>query len=705
MLLHKIRFTAMSLLLLAAVATCAGFLTHSLAMKDEPKKTPAASQPPLAARARRFPRGRRPAPGRMFVVGRVLDPQGTPVPHAKVMVHARVKQFGDAFGPEALYPAVIGHADADGSGQFRLDAPRTSSSRNDEFMAVALAPGYGVGWAELDPDADQPDADIRLNPEQVIQGRLFDLQGRPAQGVTVSVWRILRILLRDSGNTDMQRRRFEGPFYWWARVNDLPAWPKPATTDADGRFILNGVGPGLQTTLSIIDSRFALQMIEVETDNSPDAKSVTMALRPAQIITGRVTYADTGKPVPHAPLIVNARGGGQRGTLATQFQTDADGRFRANPSPGDEFTVNSAAPPGQPYLGASKSFEWPKGAIEHSLDLSLPRGVLIRGKVTEEGSHHPVAGASVVFMAHRTLNESGRDGGRTKTLADGSFELAGAPRPGHLAIQSPSADYVLQKIGSREFFEGQPGSVQMLYSHAFIACDPKPGGTSPEVNVTLRRGVTVTGRIVAPDDQPVPDTWIISRIALGPGGAAWSIWQGNYHGNARNGRFELHGLDPDSDVPVHFLEPKRKLGATVQLSGKSAADGPMTVRLQPCGTAQARLVDPNGQPVASYKAPYLILMIVAPGVDQVSRDPADQNRLIADADFLTRIDSINYLKEPTSDAQGRIVFPALIPGATYRISVRPRAGQAGKPPFRKDFTVKPGETLDLGDILIEKPQP
>ena len=82
---------------------------------------------------------------------------------------------------------MIGHADADGSGRFRLDAPRTSSSRNDEFMAVALAPGYGVGWAELDPDANQPDAEIRLQPEQVIQGRLFDLQGRPAQGVTVSV--------------------------------------------------------------------------------------------------------------------------------------------------------------------------------------------------------------------------------------------------------------------------------------------------------------------------------------------------------------------------------------------------------------------------------------------------------------------------------------------------------------------------------------
>jgi hypothetical protein len=603
-----------------------------------------------------------------------------------------------------MSPVVIGHADADGSGQFRLDAPRASSSRNDEFMAVALAPGYGVGWAELDPDANQPDAEIRLQPEQVIQGRLFDLQGRPAQGVTVSVFRIVRILLRDSGrNSDPQRRHFEGPFYWWAQLNDLPAWPKPATTDADGRFSVHGVGRGLQATLSIIDSRFARQMFDVETENSADAKPVTMALRPAQIITGRVTYADTGKPVPHARLIVNARGGGQRGTLVTDFQTDTDGRFRVNPSPGDQFTVATAPPAGQPYLGASKSFAWPKGAVEHSLDLSLPRGMLIRGKVTEEGSHHPVADASVVFLAHRGDDETSRAGGRTKTLADGSFELTGPPRPGHMVVQSPSADYVLQEIGDREFQQGQPGGRRM-YSHAFIACDPKPGGTSPEVNVTLRRGVTETGRILGPDNQPVPDTWIISRIVLVPSGSAWGMWQGNYHGNARNGRFEFHGLDPNSDVPVHFLDPKRQLGATIHLPGKSAAGGQTTVRLQPCGMAKARLVDPNGQPVADYRAQDLILMTVTPGAVRGVPDPMDAKRLFAEADYLTRIDSINYLNEPISDTQARIVFPALIPGASYRISNSTRAGQASKPPLHKNFSVKPGEMVDLGDILIEKPK-
>ena len=187
----------------------------------------------------------------------------------------------------------------------------------------------------------------------------------------MSVSRIVRNFLPDSGNSDPQRRHFEGPFYWWARVNDLPAWPKPATTDADGRFSVHGIGRGLQTTLCVIDPRFALQMIDVEPDDSPNAKPVTMALRPAQIITGRVTYADTGKPVPHAPFIVGASGGGQRGTRPTNFQTDADGRFRVNPSPGDDFHVSVAAPDGQPYLNASKSLQVAQGCSRVS-DRPIP---------------------------------------------------------------------------------------------------------------------------------------------------------------------------------------------------------------------------------------------------------------------------------------------------------------------------------------------
>ena len=53
----------------------------------------------------------------------------------------------------------------------------------------------------------------------------------------------------------------------------------------------------------------------------------------------------------------------------------------------------------------------------------------------------------------------------------------------------------------------------------------------------------------------------------------------------------------------------------------------------------------------------------------------------------------------TTDTDGRITLPVLIPGATYRF-----VELTTVPQVRKEFTVKPGETLDLGDIRIEKPQ-
>ena len=92
-------------------------------------------------------------------------------------------------GPECR---LVTHR-ADGSGRFRIDAPRTSSSRHEAVGAVALAPGFGVGWVVLNPDDDQPKVDITLRHEQVIHGRLFDLQGRPVSNVTLAVASIRRI--------------------------------------------------------------------------------------------------------------------------------------------------------------------------------------------------------------------------------------------------------------------------------------------------------------------------------------------------------------------------------------------------------------------------------------------------------------------------------------------------------------------------------
>jgi protocatechuate 3,4-dioxygenase beta subunit len=701
MFLNKLRIFATTLLILAGVAAGAGYLTHSLAGQDEPMRQPANREPPVAARP--SDTTQRPAPGRMFVLGRVLDPQGKPVPNSMMMVYAasKAQRSDDPYAP--MNPSPIGHALSDSSGRFQVEAPRTTSSRHHQFGAIALAPGYGAGWVDLDPDADRPVADITLRPEQLIEGRLFDLNGQPARDVTVFVQMMGRAVQMKRGDTIHQYA--EGPYFFRKHQDNLPAWPKSATTDAQGRFTLRGVGRDVRIFLNTYDLRFARQSIPIDTDASAKSKSVTMALEPAKIITGRITDGDTGKPIPHAQLDILSHKG--NGATFNEFEADAEGRYRANPLSADLYSVTISAPEGQPYLGAfARPIQWPKGAVEHRLDMTLRRGVVIRGKVTEEGSHLPIADARLSFPAHRTQVDKTHAWSRnasTETAADGSFQFAVLPQPGTLVVQGPSEDYVLSEMGERMLLDGKPGG-RRAYAHAFLACDPKPGSQSLEVDVVLRRGIKLEGRIVGPDGRPIQTATMISRLLLPPasGREGWWNWQpSDNDSSVKSGRFEVHGLDPETEVPIHFLEPKLKLGATVRFSGKSAIGGPVTVRLEPCGSARARFLTPEGKPLMGLLSSRLIgiNIVVTPGPFRGSESAAQLLTIEASLDR-GGIDPINYENGPSSDNQGRITFPVLIPGATYRIYGRTAGGR----PLRKEFTVKPGETLDIGDIVIEKPQ-
>ena len=278
MLVTKLKLVALAFLLVGAVAgLVAQVRGHQAGQPDLQERQ--AGKPdlhPVAARA--DDADAKPGSGRMFVVGRVFDPQGKPVPGASVMVYARSMIFRPGTSAERLYPKELGRASSDVTGRFRVDVPRTSSSRHDGFGAVALAPGFGVAWIDLDPDDDQPPADITLRPEQVIHGRLFDLQGQPALDVKLSVAAIRRVLPTAS---NLPFENFEGPAFAWTHPDDLPGWPRPAITGADGRFILHGVGPGLRVYLSMVDPRFASEVIEINTDAASAAQQLSSRYNPS----------------------------------------------------------------------------------------------------------------------------------------------------------------------------------------------------------------------------------------------------------------------------------------------------------------------------------------------------------------------------------------------------------------------------------------
>jgi RNA polymerase sigma factor (sigma-70 family) len=717
MLIHKLKIVALTVLFLGAIATGAGYHWRSAFAQSRSREGEPPGEP-IAQQARTEPRppgnvGRgshdpaqppdRRSPGedpaRMTVVGRVLDPQGKPVPGASVAVYAVLKQPGNLVHFGAMRESAIGHAESDGSAHFRLGAPRTSSSAHERLRAVAIAPGYGAGWVDLDRDAEEPAADIALRPERVIHGRLFDLQGQPARGVRVSV----EAMGHAVQNPDASPDRVEGPsIEGRSDAKSPPAWPSPTTTDADGRFTVRGVGQGLRIILLADDPRFARERIIVDPEGTNGSKPVTAALEPARVFTGRVTDAGTGQPVPRVTILILAYRG-NRG-FSSNFETDSEGRFRGNPITADHYNVSARVPEGQLYLNAAAgSIRWPKGAIEHRLDLVLSRGTLIQGKVTEEGSGRPVARAMLGYFGRPPeggeTDAPGPRNGYTQTGPDGSFRLAVLPRPGMLAVLGPSEDYVHQMTG-HWILIGAGTSGARRYAHAFIPCDLKPGTETLEVNVVLRRGATVKARVIGPNGQPVPDAWMLSRTMLHPQHVPWRAWHGTYHGEVRDGHGEIHGLPPDAEVPVSFLDARHKWGATVLLTGRPAAGGSVTVQLQPCGAARARLIGPDGRPIAGFRDPRLIAMIVSPGPLSLRTVPPP-SQPVADLDALSAIDPINYANPPTSDAEGRIAFPALIPGATYIV----RTFTANRRLlFHKEFTVKPGETIDLGDIQTEQPQ-
>ena len=88
---------------------------------------------------------------------------------------------------------------------------------------------------------------------------------------------------------------------------------------------------------------------------------------------------------------------------------------------------------------------------------------------------------------------------------------------------------------------------------------------------------------------------------------------GGFQGTVRDGRFVLHGLNPEEAVRVLFLDSGRRWGAAIELSGRSGDVGPVAVRLQPCGTAAMRLVDRGGAPVEDYTMDGSVVIIAAPG--------------------------------------------------------------------------------------------
>jgi RNA polymerase sigma factor (sigma-70 family) len=626
---------------------------------------------------------------KITLTGGVFDAAGKPVGGARVAAVAQIKS-SYRINLRMTHSRLIGRTRADRAGRFRLRLPRLGRDRFWSTFLLAAHPGHGLGYRQLETGTPR-EVPVYLTKERVVRGRLFDLQGKPAAGARVGVVWVNGVL--PARKSWVYVSLTEPPRDW-------PFWPESAPSDAHGRFTLRGLGAELRLKLEIRGEPYAGQQFDVGPEHRKQAKELRFSLPPARILEGTVTFADTGKPVANARLLVHARKSIYELNPwidPIRLRADARGRFRAVPHAGSHFTVLAYPPAGTPYHLLRKELDWPQAdLLTQQVNLALPRGILVRGTVTEKPSGKPVAGAGIRFVANRDNNPYYREDVEPfhqdwevpyVSGPDGKFEVPVLPGRGHLLVNGPTPDYVRTEIRHRKLYGSQINPDWRNYVDGCVALDLKPQKGPHEVKVALRRGVTVRGKVVGPSGKPVPKAVLFSRVYL-PFGLNMNPVPTK---EVKDGRFELPGCDPDEPVEVFFYDAKDLLGGTVQLSPKDVKDKPVTVRLGRCGTATARLVDKNGKPVPHVRVQ--LQVVITPGL--AFPGPPGRKGPVADHAFMGNLDPdrFNGLR---SDLQGRIALPALIPGATYWVIAE--SPSRGFYDLNKEFKAGAGQTLDLGDI-------
>jgi beta-lactamase regulating signal transducer with metallopeptidase domain len=618
-----------------------------------------------------------------LVGGQVVDPKGKTLAGVQVFI---VGTKRDPYNSSAWeHETILGSNKTDAQGRFQISVPRIASATYYQVHAIAFVGGYGIGFKPVGLDVDKPEINLQLPQEQILECRLVNAQGQPASEAKVCVTSIGK----GESNKD-----YAG-LYFPELTKSQPYWPAPMTTDAEGRFTLRGIASDQQVGVEIRDDRFARDQLDIKPKDKKDGRGPTLTALPAQSLKGNVIYEDTQKPVAHARLSIGASYNPGRCIMNMPAQADENGHFKVNPYSGKMFFITAYPPEGEPYLAFNKKIELQDGKLPPKIEVAVPRGLLVRGKIVEAALKKPVAGAGVQYEeVNNPYAKEGIISGWNATVtsnAEGAFQIVVPPGRGVFFVKGPGNDFIFEQITAGEIEKGTVYG-QRHYANAIIPLDLKPDSRPEALNVSLRRGVTVKGKLVGPGDKPVEEAQMVSRIFLGANETEARCFPVVIH----NGQFELHGLDQEKSVPVYFLDPKNELGAVMEISGKSADIQPLVVRLEPCGKAAGRFLGAGGKPLVKYRPS--LQMVVTPGAPRYSYP---RSAVAADEDFVANIDRLHYWDRPLTDAEGRCEFPALIPGATYRLESFGKA----KDRAVEDFTVKSGETLQLPEIKLDmKPE-
>ncbi|MFL6194328.1 MAG: carboxypeptidase regulatory-like domain-containing protein [Thermoanaerobaculia bacterium] len=521
------------------------------------------------------------------VTGRVLGPDGKPVPQARVsllplrsLVEAGKGELAGRIEAEAVVAVS-----PDASGAFRLEAPDAGMWR-----VKVEAPGFvplAAAFVPLVEETDLPDA--QLQPDAGLQVKVTDPQGKPAAGVRVraedsrrggllDIWRTpVRLAVTDAnGTASLPRAKEEslrllaaGPGSRVAerenvreaavslrlaagrerrlQVRDAqgkPAagalvtlqasrWPAGLTSETGTLDLAAPPADGIELSVAAADGRWLRFRLKPP---RPEDKGAAIAVLPkAAPVTGRIVSAADGRPMAGA-LAWPALNAGDFVRAA------ADGTFRLVSVPEAETGVSTAAAGFFPEDAQAAGGRVPTLALQPRLAAT--------GVVVDE-SGRPVAGAALnasYVPNPRAMSRMAvfRSGGFARSAANGRFRLAGLMEGFAYSLQvtRPGFAPTRLELPSRE-----------------------PGQAATDVRIVLRAGRAAFGAVLDGGRQPVAG----ARVSLRP--AAPTEMSARLRASLHPEAFEGTA---DTDAAGRF-EVKNVPAGTYDLVVRGAGFAPLTV--------------------------------------------------------------------------------------------------------------------------------
>jgi hypothetical protein len=680
------------------------------------------------------------------VHGVVMDPAGKPVGGARVAVVLN-RPEPNLPSPEPLTEARTG-PDGRFDLSFRKPDPRSSAdaanfpviavpteavinfttgraeAAGPQVMVVVSAEGYGPAWARTDAVANgiqlgptragevlRGEFVFRLVPDRPIEARILDLEGRPVAGVNVNPYVLMAYVVSEPAPairaTSNDNR--DPPLY----QPSASTGATPATSNADGRFRITGLGADRTVLLHFDSSRVALPSVQVITRNEvPPARIVYSGNRvyagqqyygakseffaaPARSLVGTVRDADTHRPLAGVKVLANSFPGSRREAV-----TDAQGQFRIDGLPKGQNRLQIAPPADRPYFAHDRIIDDQPGIGVMRLDIDLHRGVWITGRVTDKTTGDAVAALVqyAPFLSNKyasipeyQVTEGVRfvqgSPGRGTTAADGTYRVVGLPGAGVVAVVARDELYP----------KGQGADQIKVKDPPPVTPDPARPGAGPSfgtyqrwmgpASVTAVRGVELASADAA-DVKPAQVDFQLDggnavEITMSgpPGKTVSGAWVVGDHSDGALSRiqgetFKAVDFGDDENRLLVLRDVDGSLGKVVAVRLPDVPRRRLRVRLEPAAKVTGRVVDADGKPVGSTSV----------RAETAVEGLGDrQQRRVATA---------------STQTDGHFQLD-LFAGCDYSLTVETDAPGGGTVKGRVGrFAIEPGDKKDLGDVRV-----